>query len=535
MTARSCPRPFAQLAAAAAIALLLSLPSVARGASCVSTHWIGAWAASPSDASGGTGFSDLFDASGDLKRPVSDETIRAVLTPTHGGSTERIHLSNRFGTSPAVFAHVTIAIKGTGAALAGSAATVRFGGNDSVTVAPGQDVVSDAVNFRFGAMRTLAVSMYVSNDAGRPTEHYTARQTSYLTAAGGGNHATDTAAGAFTQKTTTRPYVDGVDVVAPASAGAVVAFGDSITDGYQGQGLAGVPEVGATVDANGRWPDDLARRLIAARIPMSVLNAGISGNRVLLDGAVGGHSDTFGPAALTRLGADVLRQSGVTTVIWLEGINDLGQTPNATAAQLEAGWRQGTARMHAAGLRVLQGTLTPSGGANGAYGASATNRVRQQLNTWVRTRSPADGVIDFDAGVRDPRNPGIINPAYDGGDHLHFNLAGYRAMANKINLARLQRAACTAPALRLTVTPSRVRVGTRIRVRFRVTMNQNGHRQPVGGVLIMIGAERIRTNRQGTAALLLCFTHAGRVRVTAMQRGKTTARATITVVRRTSV
>ena len=516
--------------AAMIAAACLSFPAFATAASCASAHWIGAWADRPSAASGGTTVSDIFDASGHQKLPVDNETIRAVLTPTYGGKIVRIHLSNRFGTTSAMFGRVTIAVKGTGAALAGPATPVTFAGGRSITVAPGQDVVSAPVRFAFSAMQTLAVSMYVSNDAGKPTEHYTARQTSYLSASGAGDHAGDRSAAAFTAPTTTRPYVDGIDVLAPASAGSVAAFGDSITDGYQGE-PAGVPEVASTLNVNGRWPDDLARRLIAAHIPLSVLNEGISGNRVLQDGAVGGNYDTYGPSALSRLNADVLAQAGVTTVIWLEGINDLGQTPNATAAQLEAGYVKGINRMHKAGLRVLMGTLTPSGGAAGAYGTSATNAIREQVNTWIRTKSPADGYIDFDAAVRDPGSHSIINPAYDGGDHLHFNLAGYRAMADAIRLSLLRRASCTLPALRLNVSPHTATTATRTVLRFQVTTRRGGHTLPIRGAVISIGRLQLRTNAHGRARIALTFTHAGRVRARATDSGYQAAIATINTTR----
>jgi lysophospholipase L1-like esterase len=512
--------------------LLLALPALANAAiPCTGTHWIGAWADAPSDAPAGSTIADIFDPSGHLKTPVNNETIRAVLMPTYGGSTIRIHLSNRFGVSPAVFGHVTIALKGDGAALAGPATTITFnGGSQTLTLAPGQDAVSDPVHFSFNALQLLAVSMFVSNDAGKPTEHYTGRQTSYLTAAGAGDHTTDTAATAFTNPTTDRDYVDGIDVLAPGSAGAIVTFGDSITDGYQGMTPLGVPEVTGTLDTNGRWPDDLARRLIAAHIPLSVLNEGISGNRVLQDGAVGGNYDTFGPSALSRLQADVLRQSGVTTVIWLEGINDLGQTPNASAAQLEAGWTKGIAQMHAAGLKVLQGTLTPSGGANGTYATAATNQVRQQLNTWIRTKSPADGVIDFDAAVRNSTDT-AINPAYDGGDHLHFNLAGYQAMANAINLSQLRPASCTLPRLHVTITPRTLPAATRTVLRVRVTTPVNGRQVPVRGAIVTIGATHARTDRSGRAKLRVHTGRSGHMTVNVTATGEAPARITVPIRR----
>ena len=497
-------------------ALFLSFPGVAAAAVCSRTHWIGAWADAPSDASAGSSVADMFDPSGHPKKPVDNETIRAVLTPTYGGSTVRIHLSNRFGISPAVFGHVTIALMGAGAALAGPATTIKFAGRRSVTVAPGQDVVSDPFHFSFRAMQTLAVSMYVSNDPGKPTEHFTARQTSYLTDAGAGDHAADESGAAFTNPSTDRDYVDGIDVLAPASAGAVVAFGDSITDGFQGQAPDGIPEAASTLNVNGRWPDDLARRLIAAHISLSVLNEGISGNRVLLPGSAGGNYDTYGPSALSRLKLDVLAQSGVTTVIWLEGINDIGQIPGASAAQIEAGYVNGIAEMHAAGLKVLQGTLTPAGGyVYPSYGSAQANAERAAINTWIRTKSPADGVIDFDAAVRNSTDT-AIKPAYDGGDHLHFNLAGYRAMANAINLRQLRTPTCTKPKLRLTLTPHTVHAGVSVTVHLRVTATGVGS---VPAASVTIGRHHVRTDRSGDASITLRFPQPGRIRISATASG----------------
>jgi lysophospholipase L1-like esterase len=246
--------------------------------------------------------------------------------------------------------------------------------------------------------------------------------------------------GAFTQRTTTRPFVSGIDVLAPLSNGAVVALGDSITDGYQ-EPASGPPESPEGIDADGRWPDVLARRLRAASRPLSVLNAGISGNRVLRDGTAGGNPDVYGPAAIRRLDADVLSQAGVTTVILFEGNNDLLEAPTATVEELLGGYRQLIDVMHSRGLRVLQGTLTPVGGLDGA--PPDAEAKRQAINTWIREQSPADAVIDFDAAVRDPADPSRIDPDFDGGDHLHFNLAGHLVMGNAVPLELLLDPTCS--------------------------------------------------------------------------------------------
>jgi lysophospholipase L1-like esterase len=430
-------------AAVAGLIVQLAAPGAAVAdplPSCSDQGWLGVWAAAPSDASGGTDDMDRYDMSMNPKSVVRDETIRAILTPTFGGTTARIRLSNRFGAAPVTFAETTVARRASGPALVpGTTAPLTFAGERRVTVGPGQDVLSDPVEFAVQAFEPMAVSLHVAGDVGKPTEHDVARQTSYLTPEGTGDHTTDVDGDAFTQRTTSRPFVSGVEVLAPLSDSAVAALGDSITDGYQAV-PAGAPETVEGIDADGRWPDDLARRLAAADRRLSVLNLGIAGNRVLQDSAVGGQPDVQGAAVIRRLDADLLTQSSVTTVIWLEGINDLLMAPNATVEQLTGGYRDVIDRLHAQGLRVLQGTLTPAGGSSAPPGSDA---VREAVNSWIRQESPADGVVDFDAAVRDPADPSRINPAYDGSDHLHFNLAGYQAMADAVPLELLADRACS--------------------------------------------------------------------------------------------
>ena len=431
------------------VGLLCLLPAPGAAAEplprCTDQDWVGAWAAPPSDASRGTDTVDpfdwdQFDASQNPKSVMRNETTRAILTPTFGGSTTRVRLSNRFGTVPVTFARATIARRATAADLVpGTIAPLTFGGGQSVTVAPGQDLLSDPVGFSFEPFQSLAVSVYVAGDVGKPTEHFTARQTSFLTPAGAGDHTEDPDGGAFTRHTTARPFVTGIDVLAPMSSGAVVALGDSITDGYQEPG-SGPPEALEGIDADGRWTDVLARRLVAAGRQLSVLNAGISGNRLLQDGTVGDNLDLYGPSAIGRLESDVLSQSGVTAVILFEGNNDLLMDPKATVDELIGGYRRLIDVMHSRGLRVLHATNTPVGGLKGL--PPDAEAKREAVNTWIRGHSPADGVIDFDAAVRDPADPSRINPVFDGGDHLHFNLAGYLAMGNAVPLELLPDPAC---------------------------------------------------------------------------------------------
>jgi len=209
-----------------------------------------------------------------------------------------------------------------------------------------------------------------------------------------------------------------VEVAAPAYTLAVATFGDSITDGAR-----------STPDLNNRWPDVLARRLAARKGPgVAVLNAGISGNRVLGDGA--------GTSALSRFDKDVLMQTGVTHVLVMEGINDIGlarSNPSPSAADLIAGHKQLIERAHARGLKIYGATLTPFDGA--AYYSPEGEAKRQALNEWIRTSGAYDGVVDFDKATRDPAAPSKFLPAYDSGDHLHPGDAGYAAMGNAVDLA----------------------------------------------------------------------------------------------------
>jgi lysophospholipase L1-like esterase len=524
-----------QLLFCAACCLTLWAAPTALAKSVCSPHWVAAWAGVPSDASRGSDIADMFAPSGEnspgnVKQPVNNASVRAIFTPSVRGSLVRVHLSNRFGSVPVTFARTSIGKQAGGADLAQPPTAVTFRGKPSVTVPPGKDAVSDSVVFSYAAFDNLAVSTYVSGDVGKPTEHYTARQRSYFTTNGAGDHTADKNGSAYSLHNSTRPFVTGLDIRTRSRLGSVVAFGDSITDGYQGQ-PAGVPETAEGLDANGRYPDVLGRRLRAANLPLSVVNTGISGNRVLRDGGVGNSNrDTNGPAALKRINADVLAQAGATTVIWLEGINDLGQDPAASPTEIIAGYQQGIAKMHAAGLRVLMGTLTPSGGASGAeasYGSAQVNAARQQINDWIRTQNVADGIVDFDAAVRDPGDPSRINPAYDGGDHLHFNLAGYRKMGETVNLAQLRRPpACTA-TLSVSVSPRTVNTTAGRLTTLKIRVRLAG--EPVPGARVRLGNRRITTNAGGQALLRVRFYNAGLRTLVVTAKGASPARVQLRV------
>jgi lysophospholipase L1-like esterase len=299
---------------------------------------------------------------------------------------------------------------------------LTFGGNTSTMIAAGAVVVSDPVNLAIPATADLAIDLYLPGDtAASPsplTTHQGALQTNYISAEG--NHAGEPD---FAGATTTNQwfFLARVEVAAPDTAGAVVAFGDSITDGSR-----------STPNTNNRWPDEFARRLAAAKIPLGVLNEGIAGNRVLCDGA--------GVNALARFDRDVLVQPGAKYVVVLESINDIGngRTSAAPSANdLIAAHRQLIERAHAKGLKIYGATLTPFDGA--AYFTQEGEAKRQAVNAFIRTGKAYDGVIDFDAAVRDETAPSKIRMKFNPGDNLHMNDAGYQAMAAAIDLSLFKK------------------------------------------------------------------------------------------------
>ncbi len=381
--------------------------------------WVTSWAASPQVAVPGTLSATGFD----------DQTVRNIVFTSVGGDWVRVELTNVFGTAPLRIGDTTVAVAGSGAAVVpGTVHQVTFGGSRSFEIPPGAQVLSDPVRMRVPALRDLAVSVYLPDKTGAATIHSDAQQVNWVS--GKGNQAGDTGGRAYATQTQSWYYVSDVIVQSPRAFGTVVAFGDSITDGFH-----------STVGANARWPNDLARRLDALRGPtLSVADEGISGNRVL-------NSDLCcGVNALARFERDALDQPGVRDIIVLEGINDFGfsavppnplinPVTNVSAAEVIAAYKQLIAQAHARGLKIFGATLLPFKGA--AYYTAAGEAKREAVNKWIRTSGAFDGVIDFDKLMRDPSNPLIMNPIYDSGDHLHPNDLGYRVMANAISLAML--------------------------------------------------------------------------------------------------
>lgn len=408
--------------------------------------WVSAWSATPQGPStlGKFGIETLSGttqagAVQDVVPPptaFSDETVRQVMYLHHGGSAVRVQLSNEFGTGDTTFPSVTVGTRSgdSGAEVDGEPLPVTFGGQDSVTIPQGERVLSDPVPLTTQALDHLVVSMFVPAGQGPATVHGNSMQTFFT--APGDRTATGDAAGytengivanRFTSTFTTAAYyATGIQVEGEPGDRTIVALGDSITDGFLSEG-----------NTDGRYPDVLARRLKddPDTANLSVINQAISGGRVTGDG--------IGPSTLNRLEQDVLAQPNLGGVIFLQGINDLGtailQGPPRNAAEVIAAYRELADRVHAAGVPIYIGTLTPAGNLArpapyGLYSSPMAVADRNAINEWLRTegRQVFDGVIDFDEVVRDPLIKDWIALQYDAGDNLHPNQAGYQVMAESI-------------------------------------------------------------------------------------------------------
>lgn len=351
---------------------------------------------------------------------VVAQTVRMLARPTLSGTALRVALSNSFGFAPVRVDAAQVGLHvAAGTVRAGSARALSFGGRPWVVIPPGAQVYSDPIAYDVRAQQDLAISLYLEADSGPTTAHPIGLRTAWMAP---GNQV---AAAQLQQATPFRSYLwlAGIDVRAAPQAGAIVAFGDSITDGFS-----------TTPDADLSWPSSLARRLAAQRSlpPRAVINMGISGNRVLREGA--------GSSALARFDRDVLARPGVRWVLLLEGINDIGfsaiaglpASEKATAEDIIAGYRLliGRARLH--GLSIIGGTLMAFEGV--PTWSEAGERMRQQVNAWIRTSGEFDAVVDFDAATRDPAAPTKLRREFDSGDHIHPNDAGNQAMADAIDL-----------------------------------------------------------------------------------------------------
>jgi lysophospholipase L1-like esterase len=413
------------------IALVVAL-AASGAAQSADEHWVATWATAVVQANAfagppqPVGAQAAPSAAQQALAGFFNQTVRMTVRSSLGGRRVRVQLSNAYGTAPLKIGAAHIALRDKESAIvAGSDRALMFGGKPSITIPAGASVVSDPAELAVPAVTDLAVSLFLPERTGPPTLHTLGLHTTYISKAGDFTGAPAIADPATSQSWY---FLSGVDVLAPAEAGAIVAFGDSITDGAR-----------STPDTDRSWPSVLAQRLKAnpQTAQLGIVNLGISGNRVLRDGA--------GVSALARLDRDVLTQAGAKWVIMLESINDIGigSRNNAspadavTAEDLIAGLRQVVERAHVLGLRVIGATLTPYEGAG--YASEKGEAIREAVNTWIRTGGAYDAVVDFDAVVRDPANPRRIRADFDPGDHLHPNDAGYKAMAEAVDLSVFTR------------------------------------------------------------------------------------------------
>jgi lysophospholipase L1-like esterase len=372
-------------------------------------RWVGTWSASPQGVAAAI--------------QINGQTVRQIVHTSLGGERVRVRFSNAYGTSRLVIGSAHVAISTGGASISsGTDRVLTFNGSPTITIPAGALVVSDPVAVNVPALRDLAVSLYLPENVAATTQHPVGLQTTYISASGDFT-------GADIEPTTTSQsyyFLTGVEVRASDHARAIVTLGDSVTDGF-----------GSTPDTNQRWPNLLAERLQShwATSHLTVLNAGVSGNRVL--------HDVVGTSALARLDRDTLVQTGVKYVIVGEGNNDLlipglidHPAEVVTAAQIIQGYRQVIDRAHALGLRIYGSTLTPvEGYPFPGFWTPDLEAKRQAINHWIRTSHAYDASIDFDKWLRDPSHPSRLLPAYDSGDHLHPNDGGYQAMADRIDLS----------------------------------------------------------------------------------------------------
>jgi lysophospholipase L1-like esterase len=387
------------------------------------THWVGTWATAPAPQLD----TEQMRAQ---KLVFNNQTLREIVHTSIGGDTVRIRLSNAFGAQPVEIGAAHIALRASGASLApGSDRPLTFSGRPKVEIPAGAVILSDEVKLSVPATGDLAISLFLPHSAIGGGVHYSSQQTSYIAP----GDATASPSLDSPSTFTSWAFLTGVDVVAPASTGSVIAFGDSITDGAR-----------STVDGNHRWPDTLASRLVAAKKGLAVVDMGIGGNRILHEGAASKRPQ-FGINALARFDQDVLAQPGVKYLVILEGINDIGHAGSSapaseavTADDIVAGLKQMVGRAHEKGIKVIGATLTPfEGEANikRGYWTPEKAKIREDVNTWIRTGKAFDGFIDFDKAVRDPQHPGRVLPAFDSGDQLHPSDAGYDAMGKAIDLS----------------------------------------------------------------------------------------------------
>ena len=390
-------------------AFLLQPPSAAAKSKAQPEHWVGTWATANWD-----------ENNGKLHLGEQDITLREIVHPTLAGALVRVEVTNEFGTEPLTIGAAHIALAGEkGAITLSSAQALTFNGTDSITIPPGAVVLSDPAALKVSAGTDLAVSIFLP---AQTITHLSRHSDAYTTNFEADGNQVGHSSLHEPRTNTAWCFLKAVDVQAPGEDGAVVAFGDSITDG-----------TGSTTDAHNRWVDVLAARLQSDKHTsgLAVLNEGIGGNRVLNTGN--------GPSALTRFNSDVLALPGVRYLVILESINDIGHLKDElhpgqkiTAEELIQGLTQMVERAHAHGIKVILATLTPYQGASDS--TAEGEAIRTQVNDWIRSYKYSDGVVDFDAATRDGTDPHRFNQSYQIGDQLHPSPAGYKVMGDAFDL-----------------------------------------------------------------------------------------------------
>ena len=395
--------------------LICAVALAATSASAANAGWVGSWAASPAPpvvaVSGGA-------LPAQPNPSFDNQTIVQIVRLSAGGHRLRVRLSNEYGAAPLSIGAARVALVGPdGAELPGTDRSLTFSGAGSTTLPPRAPMLSDPVDLPTTALAELKISLYLPTNTGPCTCHTIGAEVALVSPPGDYTQRPFTPA----SKMESRAFITEVDVETARAHPVVIAFGDSITDGYR-----------STTGTNHRWPDRLTERLNQARKPgeAAVVNEGIGGNRILADGFVA----SMGENALSRFDRDALSIPGATHLVILEGVNDIGggATNPPSAQALEAGYAQMIARAHAHGLKVIGATILPYEGA--FYYRAPGEAVRQAVNQWIRTSGAFDGVIDFDAAMRDPAHPARLRPELQSGDWLHPNDAGYRTMGDAVPL-----------------------------------------------------------------------------------------------------
>jgi lysophospholipase L1-like esterase len=418
-------------------ALAAVQPAAQQGAA---EHWVGTWGAAvvgrpqnpvvaapaPSAAPAAQGQPPRAQQPAPFVH-FTDQTLRQIVHTSIGGPRVRLVVSNAFGTAPLSIGAAHLAVRDKDATIVRSSdRALGFNGQAAIAIPAGATVFSDPVSLTVPPLADLAIDLYLPGTTNIPsplTMHNSALQTSYASQAG--NHAGEAS---LPVAATIQNWflISRVEVIAPAEVGAIVTLGASLTDGSR-----------STPDTNNRWPNHLAKRLLAQPAPMAVLDEGIAGNRTLGEGAY-----ASGVNALARFGRDVIAQTGATHVIVADmALNDIGnarENPSPTVEDLVGAQKQLIEQAHARGIKIYGAVLTPFEGA--AYFTQVGEVKRQAFNQWVRTAGAYDGVIDFDLATRDPGHPARFLPLYDSGDHLHPNDAGYKAMAEAIDLSLFRAA-----------------------------------------------------------------------------------------------